>query len=324
MSCENNNNIGNNLVKFAMYIKLKELKFDPVIIALTRYKNIYFVKKHVKLKEINVSFNELKEDDFDFLMVNSDQTWINITPPYLLDYGFLKFASNWKIPKFVYFLYGASYPLNRWLYSKQFNLIAGNLLKNFTGVSVREITTINLAEKYLGIKPNFVLDPTFLIDKSNYISLIKYYKGYFNYNQKFLCVYQLDKYKKMENFIKYSCLKLNFTLHKVNISNNFYIEDFIKCINNSKAVITDSYHGTIFSIIFEKPFVSFINSKRGNTRFLSLKHFLKINDRIISPKSNKKIDINLLKINFKVNQILFDEMKNKSIYFLKKNLNLEN
>ena len=70
-----------------MYNKLKELKLDPVIIALTRYENIYFIKKHLKLKEIKNSFEELKESNFDYLMVNSDQTWVNITPNFLPDIG---------------------------------------------------------------------------------------------------------------------------------------------------------------------------------------------------------------------------------------------
>ena len=317
ISCENNNNIGNNLVKFAMYTKLKEWNFDPTIIALTRYDNIYFIKKHVKLREINMTYKELKEKEFDFLIVNSDQTWVNVTPNYLLDYGFLKFAENWSIPKFVY---GASYPLLNWQYSEQFNSIAGKLLKKFSGVSVREFTTVKLTQKYLGIKAGFVLDPTLLIDKKYYLNLIKGYKGKFNFEQDYICIYQLDKKHRVRKFINLSFLKLNLTLHYVNINENNYIEEFIKCINNSKAVITDSYHGTIFSIIFEKPFISFINSKRGNTRFISLQKTLRIKDRIVSPYANYNGKINLLKKKFVLNKIRFDIMKNISLNYLKKNL----
>ena len=185
-------------------------------------------------------------------MVNSDQTWVNVTPNYLLDYGFLNFAKKWKVPKFVY---GASYPLNFWLYSKEFNSIARNLLKNFSGISVREKSTVNLAKKYFGVLPEFVLDPTFLIDKKYYLDLIENYEGDFDFNEKYLCVYQLDKRDQIKNFIKNSCTILNVTSYKVDISLKNYIESFIKCIINSQAVITDSYHGTIFSIIFEKPFI---------------------------------------------------------------------
>ena len=218
VSCENNNNIGNNLVKFAMYTKLKELNFDPTIIALTRHKNIYFIKKYMKYKEIKLSYDELKEKDYDFLVVNSDQTWVNVTPNYLLDYGYLKFAEHWNIRKFIY---GASYPLNFWIYRNDFNIKAGNLLKKFSGVSVREINTVSLAEKYLRVKPEFVLDPTLLIDKKYYLNLIKDYKNnYINFN--YICIYQLDKNDRLNYFIENSSRILNFTIHKVDINKDNY------------------------------------------------------------------------------------------------------
>lgn len=304
-----------------MYTKLKEFNFDPVIIALTRHENIYFIKNHVKLKEINQSYQELKEEDYDFLVVNSDQTWANVTPPnYLLDYGYLRFAEKWKVPKFVY---GASFPFYSWTFSKQFNIQASNLLKNFSGISVREKQTVYLAMENLGVKPEFVLDPTLLIDKKYYLDLIKDYNQTFNFELNFLCVYQLDNNIQIEQFIRLAALNLKLEIHTVNINKNYYIEDFLKCINNSQAVITDSFHGTIFSIIFEKPFISFINSRRGNTRFISLKEVFKINDRIIMPNLNiynLRDKIELLKKKFQIDKKAFDTMKNRSIFFLKKNL----
>ena len=57
-------------------------------------------------------------------MVNSDQTW-NKFGNFILDYGFLKFAENWNVKKFVYatslgFNYLILYPLNKY---KEFNFI---------------------------------------------------------------------------------------------------------------------------------------------------------------------------------------------------------
>jgi hypothetical protein len=97
-------NAGNNLVKFSMFIKLKELGFDPTIIALPTKKNIYFLKKHVKFQVIKKNFLELSEKDYDILMVNSDQTWNGVLKyiDNIYNVGFLKFAENWTIPRFVY------------------------------------------------------------------------------------------------------------------------------------------------------------------------------------------------------------------------------
>ena len=220
---KNHNNIGNNLVKFSMYTFLKECGLEPIIIGITdKNQNIYFLKKYLKLIEINNSFSELKEKDYDILMVNSDQTW-NSPKKYLLDQGFLSFAKNWKIPKFVY---GASLGHNYWKYSKSFDKKAKLLIKNFTGISVREISAIKLVKTHLGIKPVFVLDPTLLIDKNYYLDLLKDYKNNFNLDNKYLCVYQLDKNDIIEKFIKKATQKLNYKIYRINRKKK-YIEKFI-------------------------------------------------------------------------------------------------
>ena len=319
ISLENSNNIGNNLVKFAMFIKLKELNFDPIIIALTIYKNIYFVKNQMKLIEINKSYDELNETDFDYLIVNSDQTWSNYNPKYFLDYGFLKFSENWNIPKLVY---GASYPFDKWLYSKTLTQKMTLLLKKMKAISVRELPTINFAKKYLNATTEFVLDPTLLIDKKYYLDLIKNYNGNFDSNKSYLCVYQLDKNKNIRKFIYKSASKLKLSIYNVNLENENYIEDFLKCINISKAVITDSYHGTVFSILFEKPFISFINKGRGNTRFYTLRYIFNAKNRIISKNVNTKNKIKYLKHQHKINKDIFEKLKNRSLLFLKKHLQI--
>ena len=92
-------------------------------------------------------------------MVNSDQTWRRFDKNFF-DIGFLKFAQNWSIPKFVY---GASFGYNQWrIKNEEENLIKKllffifgmkkYLLKNFTGISVREKGAVNLVKKHLDIK----------------------------------------------------------------------------------------------------------------------------------------------------------------------------
>ena len=317
----NNSNIGNNLVKYSMNIKLKELGFKPIFIGFSsKVQNIDFLKNHVKIKEIKSSYSELREKDYDLLMVNSDQTWTghrnNTTD--LLNIGFLKFAENWTIPRFVY---GASLGSNHWKYSKNVEIIARRLLKKFSGVSVREKRAKKIVEKHLGIHPEFVLDPTFIIDKKYYLDLIKDFNINFNFEEKYLCVYQLDKNILLEKLIKKASQTLNYKIYKVNRYKENYIENFIFYMNISKAVITDSYHGTLFSIIFRKPFISYLNKQRGGGRFISLIETFNLGKRIIFPKNFKKVNINLLKTQLNINQSLMKYLKNNSINFLKKILN---
>ena len=89
-------NIGNNLLKYAISIKLSELGFRPYIIGM-RFKNhsISFLREYTKVKIIN-NFQEIKENDYDILMVNSDQTWRKCKN-YFYDIAFLNFAKNWNI-----------------------------------------------------------------------------------------------------------------------------------------------------------------------------------------------------------------------------------
>ena len=262
------NNIGNNLVKYSIYTKLKEFGFNPEIIGLqVKNSNLYFLKKYVNLKILKAKYSELDEKNYDYLIVNSDQTWNGRSINNILNYGFLKFAQNWKIKRFIY---GASLGHDYWKFDKQFDKKAQLLLKDFSEISVREKNAVKLVQDHLGIKPQYVLDPTMLIDKNSYLDLIKEFKLKFNYKNKYLCVYKLDKNLKMEKFIKKISKKYNYTIYETNGYKKNYIENFIFSINISDAVITDSFHGTIFSIIFNKSFITIINSRRGRGRFTSL------------------------------------------------------
>ena len=152
-------NIGNNLIKYAMFIKLKEFGFKPYIIGkLIPGNNISFLNKKIKMRFIKKSFREIKWDDYDLLMVNSDQVWRGGNIHYL-DIGFLKFSHNWNIKKFIY---GASMGLEFWRYNRTEDRIIKHLLKECTGVSVREKGTLKLVKSHLNIKPTLVIDPTLL------------------------------------------------------------------------------------------------------------------------------------------------------------------
>jgi len=310
-------NIGNNLIKYAISIKLKELEFKPYIIG-THFQNlnINFLKKNTKCRIIKKNFSEIKRNDFDILMVNSDQTWRRFDK-HFYDYGFLKFAQNWNIPKFVY---GASIGYDYWLLTQEDENVAKFLLKNFTGISVREKGSIELIEKYFGIKPLLVLDPTLLIDKKYYYNLIKNYKSNININGNYIFTYLLEVEDNTIEFILKACTQLKYKNYQVEMKEKNSIEKFIYGISHSKAVITNSYHGTIFSIIFNKPFISFIFKNSPKERLYTLKHLFNLENRII--EYYEQPDLNLLNVSLKFNKTLMELMKNESIKFLKKNLGI--
>ena len=107
------------------------------------------------------------------LMVNSDQTWRKFDNNFY-DIGFLRFATNWNITKFVY---GASLGYDYWALSSNDEKIAKESLKKFSGISLRECGSLKLVKKHFNITPEIVLDPTFLLEKDDYFDLIKDYSN---------------------------------------------------------------------------------------------------------------------------------------------------
>ena len=308
-------NIGNNLLKYAIFIKLSELGYEPTIIGMKVFnQNISFIQNSIRIRTLNQSFTEIKQDDYDILMVNSDQTWRR-WDEFFYDIAFLKFAKNWNNTKFVY---GASLGVENWNYSQNDEKLAKYLIKDFRGISVREIGSIKSIEKHLGFRPKLVLDPTLLIDKKYYLNLIKGYKTDFIFDKKTIFVYTVTNSSILKNYLNKIKEKYNYKIYLIDINSKNHIIKFIYGIYNCHGVITDSFHGALFSIIFGKPFVSFVYAIYGNERFNTLKEIFGVKNRIFTYNSNP--DIKLLETPLKINRIILYFLKRQSIHYLKKNL----
>ena len=305
---DHHKNIGNNILKYAMFLQLKEMGVDPYIIGYNFGKGIKFIAEKTNLVSIK-NFKQLNQTDYDILMVNSDQTW-RFWNGRFEDIAFLKFAENWTIPKFIY---GASIGTDHWPFSRKTNDMANKLLKNFTGISVREIGTVKYVKQYLNMSAIYVLDPTLLINKNYYLDVIKDYKKGIN-KIDYILTYKLDYIYNMEKFINIT------NIYDIQLNDEEYIEKFLSGIYNCKAVITNSYHGVLFSIIFNKPFVAFININRGNERFNTIKEVYGIKDRFFDIYKNPSLDLLLTPLNF--NYTIINYYRNISIEYLKKNLNI--
>ena len=195
-------NIGNNLLKYAIFVKLSELGYSPYIVGKQdNNQNISFITNAANIRIIN-NFSDINEKDFDILIVNSDQTWRKWDKNFY-DIAFLKFAENWTIPKFAY---GVSTGIEYWEFNKEDEQIAKHLLANFSGISVREKNAVKLIENHLGFKAQFVLDPTLLIEKTHYLNLIKDFKSEIGNkinNEEYIFVYTLSFPENMRNYLTY-------------------------------------------------------------------------------------------------------------------------
>lgn len=137
-------------------------------------------------------------------------------------------------------------------------------LKNFSAVSMRESRHISLFSSLANREISNTLDPTLLLDKPDYEALID---GKRIFKEKYLLYYARKRHVKMYKFIDELAKKLNLRVVEINKDclrlfkvKNVYcssIEDFLRLIRDASVVVTDSFHGTIFSMIFERDFYSY-------------------------------------------------------------------
>ena len=315
--CRHDSNVGNFLIKYAMHIKFIELGYKPFIVTTNHRKvNITFLNLTTNMVIVK-NYSDIKENDYDILVVNSDQTWRK-WDIYFYDCGFLKFAENWNKLKFVY---GASLGFNYWDFNKKEELIIEPLIKKFSEISVREQGSIKLIEQHFGISPKLVLDPTLIIDKKYYLELIKGYNSNITKDKNYIFTYIVWKLENdMKQMINEAKKRFNYTVYNYVIGNDSLIEDFLYHIKNSKAVITNSFHCTIFSVLFQKPFITFNYNYTGMERIKSLSELFGFENRIIY--ENHKPDINLLNITPIINYRVFYKKRKESNDYILRNLKL--
>lgn len=183
------------------------------------------------------------------------------------------------------------------------------MINDFTGISVREDNLVKMITSHLGFKSEIVLDPTLLIDKKYYLDLIKEYKSNIidkSNNGNFIFAYILTK-KQMylfENYFHEVERKLNTKIFNITIYTENQVEEFLYGIINSKAVITNSFHGTIFSAIFNKPFVTFTYNGIKQSRFKTLNDVIKIENRIFDYNSFPSISLLTQPLKLKRNKLI--------------------
>lgn len=274
-----------------------------------------FVLKYINHKYIkDFSFKNINK--YDSIIVGSDQVWRPIYNWGVLDKMFLSFIPpKHKIKRIAY---ATSFGSSEWEYSDEQTSLCKNLIQNFNAVSTREIDGVDLCRKYLNRADAVtVLDPTLLLDIEDYLKLCEDVP---TEKDNVLFAYILDKdcntMVQLERIAKAKELKLKLVSADSDCS--LSVEGWLAMFRDAKMVITDSFHGTVFSIIFNKEFYSICNTSRGNSRFNSLLSQFKLQDRLFNDV--KSINLNSNQINWiNINNIK-STLLNKSICFLTNNL----
>lgn len=244
--------------------------------------------------------NICKENGIDTVIVGSDQVWRPHMTADIKNY-FVDFAGD-EIKKIAY---AASFGVDKWEYDEEKTAICSELAKKFKLITVREDSGVNLCNQYLGVGATHVLDPTMLLEPEDYISLAE--RSMVGDSEGDLFCYILNENNNKAIFINQVAKHTGCTPFSVmpkrdpyfnnnvnkNINECIYPSpsSWIKAFMDAKYVITDSFHGTVFSIIFNKPFWVIGNKSRGNARFDSLLRTYKLEHRFIDNIKDTNIDL---------------------------------
>jgi hypothetical protein len=244
-----------------------------------------FIKKHLNLSK-RVNKNTIS-GNFDLYILGSDQIWNSrITKGFDTIY-FGDFPVKEGARKIAY---AASMEADSLTREQEVYFISR--LKNIDTISVRESTLKHLLQPLTEKHIYIVIDPTLLVGANCWDTLIK--KP--SINKKYVLIYQvmpnivaLDIANNVADQLGAIVLEVSSKINRYKAENNYRQcvspGEFIGLIKYASCVITTSFHGTIFSILFKKPFYT-IKVGNWDTRVDSLLNSLDLPDRLLVEKDH--------------------------------------
>lgn len=235
------------------------------------------------------------DDKYDAIIVGSDQVFnpknTEGDSTYLLD-----FECNAKK-----IAYAASIGDNSFLdlWKEKYGVDYISLLKKFDSLSFREEEAASFVSELLNIDCKTVLDPVLLAGNEVWGDFCEKECGeyVFVYNlgnipQLAECTKAIGKKTGLKVYVVNRNIKGDYMFHEFENVSSLSPTDFLKMLSGAKYVITDSFHGTAFSVLFHKNFYSVIspNKVNANSRIIDLLKRIKLNNRIISDPSEIKYD----------------------------------
>lgn len=301
--------------QFAVDIQKKHELFTRFFDEKIKHSPIYYTLKSVYVEDM----------PYDVYVAGSDQIW-NYMHTDFLDVYFLEFADRFKAKKIAYAasLSIPDIPVRLQAdYQKYF--------ENMDYIGVRELNAKDIVEKYSDKKATVVLDPTLLIHKEEWREHVanEIMKG-----PKYVLIYTLSGSKYIRNLAKSIAKRIGDDCQVINIKSDFRPEkkDWIKhlyqvgpkewvgLIMNAAYMVTDSFHGTAFSINFNIPFTTLLNpSSNMNSRALSILEITGLKDRIIYDDGSNQLPKTLTVDYNRVNPIV-DDWRKKSENYIRESL----
>lgn len=257
---------------------------------------------------------DLEKLDIDFWICGSDQIWnTEITRGFNKGF-FLDFNTRGKKISYAVSMGIPSLPEEEEAHFKR-------ALNGLHHISVREESLKHYAQKHTDKEINKTLDPTLLLEEKDYENLLEENK-YGDY----ILIYALGPDERLTKIAKRISTEKGVKIVELNDKKqeNYFCDqvssagpkEFLTLIKNANAIITNSFHGTIFSIIFEKEFYTITRLNR-NSRMENILDIVGMRDRLID--NIEEID-NVKKQDYKKANQNLEKEKIKSKEFLEKAL----
>lgn len=281
-------------------------------------------RQEFNLSESTKTYEELKKltiKKYSNIIVGSDQLWLPVN--IVADY----YTLNWVPDNINKISYSTSFGVSK--IDKKYNDKYNYFLNRINHLSVREDTGIKLIKDISGIDAKLVCDPTILLTREEWDEvavkdriikdkyILCYFLGSNIKHRKFAeklknkTGYKIVSLNHCDEYVKYSDIFADITPYDIGP------KEWLNLIKNAEYICTDSFHGTVFSLIYNKPFFNFrrYNSKSiasTNSRLDSLLNIVNINnERILT--GDEDIDTVLkYKINFDTVNNKLDKFRNES------------
>ena len=257
-----------------------------------------FVHQYIKGERNSIA--NLSPGDYEAIVVGSDQIWRYYYAVHMPGgYGtvFLSFTKDWPLRRISY---AASFGVDEWEAPADITPVISQLLSRVDAVSVRESSGVTLCRDVLGVEAQHVLDPTMLLTSQDYERLIDHCGDTRPLEGSLMC-YILDETPDKTALIDRVAKQYGLHPFRANakaeqpgapLSERIQapVEQWLRSFRDTRMVITDSFHATVFSILFGKPFIVTGNPGRGLARIESLLSMFGLSDHLVLESANLRPD----------------------------------
>lgn len=285
----------------------------------------YFIERYISVRFIKC-YTDIKYGEYDAFIVGSDQVWRPIYFGSPIEDAYLAFAKDWQGVKRI--AYAVSFGTDNWEYKQKQTNICRNLVKLFCAISVREESAVGLCKQYFHCEAQHVLDPTMLLTINDYCKL--FVDKQLLPNEGELLTYILDENSETEKIVSHFMDKLGYRNFRINSRYEDYnaplyeriqppVEQWLKGFYDAKFIVTDSFHATVFSILFGKPFIVIGNKERGLPRLKSLLKLFELENHLVIMGDQINFDMDY-SLDTQTINLSLDKLRTKSFDFLNSHL----